>query len=324
MHVDLESLSLTDIIRLQTVLEDTLKRRFQRPLALVFTDVAGSTSYFGRFGDSAGRKLQQRHLDLLRSQIERFGGRIVDTAGDGAFSVFATGDHAVDACAGLAHALEHHNAPFDREHRLAVRMGVHWGAVLTDGVVVTGDAVNVCARVAATAEPGTIRLTQDVFRELAKERRLRCRALPAERLKGVAEPMVLVTYQWRDRTSQVTRVFVVETNETLPLPDREVVTFGRLAHEAGVAGNDVVLRMRDAAQAQAISRWHFELRRSAGTAVVRSVTTQSTIVDGHPIGKGEEAPVRAGSVLRLGNVMTLELRADPSDHTLGLGGETTT
>ena len=43
--------------------------RFERRRALVFSDVVGSTPYFARFGDEAGRQLQQRHVDLLNAAI---------------------------------------------------------------------------------------------------------------------------------------------------------------------------------------------------------------------------------------------------------------
>ena len=79
------TLSMTELIRLQDVLSKALVRRFEKRLALVFTDVVGSTPYFARFGDEAGRKLQQRHFDLLNAVIAPEGGRMIDTAGDGAF-----------------------------------------------------------------------------------------------------------------------------------------------------------------------------------------------------------------------------------------------
>lgn len=319
MHVDVEALSLTDLIRLQSLVDETLKRRFLHPLALVFTDVAGSTPYFARFGDVAGRRLQQRHLDLLRAEVDRTGGRIVDTAGDGAFTVFPTVDAAADACVALARAVDEHNAIFEPEHRLGIRTGVHFGPVLTDGVVVTGDAVNVCARVSSTCAPGEIRLTPAAFRELSKEHRLSCRALSPVSMKGVSEPMPLVVLQWRDRAAHVTAARVAETGEVLRIPDQDLVTFGRLAHDVGVSGNDVVLRMPDPAQAQAISRWHFELRRRGGTMVLRSVTAGTTVVDGHALSKGDEVEVRPGTVVYVGNVMTLELRGEP----VAMGGDTT-
>ena len=81
-------LSMAEIVRLQELLSRELRRRFEKELALVFSDVVGSTDYFARFGDEAGRRLQQRHFDLLGPPVLAGGGRIVETGGDGAFVVF--------------------------------------------------------------------------------------------------------------------------------------------------------------------------------------------------------------------------------------------
>lgn len=199
MEFDVERLSLTDIIRLQTRLNEAVKRRFERTLALVFTDVAGSTTYFARFGDVAGRQLQQRHLDLLAKTLVAAGGRVVDIAGDGAFSCFADVESATTSVLALAEAASAQNATVGYDHQLHLRMGVHWGHVLTDGTVVTGDAVNLCARVMGTCDPGEIRLTQGVFRELSRELRLLCRPLPPAQLKGIADAVSLMRLETRDR-----------------------------------------------------------------------------------------------------------------------------
>ena len=68
--MDPETLSLTEIIKLQTQLSEVLKRRFERNLALAFSDVVNSTTYFATFGDEAGRRLQQLHLDLTVPSVD--------------------------------------------------------------------------------------------------------------------------------------------------------------------------------------------------------------------------------------------------------------
>src|SRR6185369_9867141 len=94
--IDLEALSMTEIIRLQNQLQQELTRRFERPLTLLFSDIVGSTPYFARLGDAAGRQLQQLHLDLVGRCLGD-AGRIVDTAGDGAFLVFPSTEQAANA-----------------------------------------------------------------------------------------------------------------------------------------------------------------------------------------------------------------------------------
>src|SRR6476469_5743289 len=88
-------LSMAGIIRLQDALSKALVRRFEKRLALAFADMVGSTPYFAKFGDVAGRKLQQRHVYLVQRALGHSVVRIVDTAGDGAFLCFPSSEAAL-------------------------------------------------------------------------------------------------------------------------------------------------------------------------------------------------------------------------------------
>jgi class 3 adenylate cyclase len=309
-----EQLSMTDLIRLQDLLSQALKRRFERRLALVFSDVVGSTPYFARFGDEAGRKLQQRHVDLLGAAIAREDGRVVDTAGDGAFVVFDDVTRAARAMVAFHRAILKDNDDRSTEHALRVRVGLHVGPVLTDGAQVSGDAVNFASRVAGSAGPGELRLSAAALHELIDvELRLKARRLGAVELKGVEKPQELFSLDWLDATRFPTRVRFDDGAE-VRLPTLDVIRFGRLAEQDGVAANDVVLRAADAEAQRSISRWHFELHRRGDGFRLRSVSNSTTTVDGKPVPRGEDVPLRQGAKVVLGGVMTLEF----------LGEDTTT
>lgn len=305
--IDLSTLTMTEIIRLQNQLQQELTRRFERPMLLVFSDIVGSTPYFARFGDAAGRQLQQLHFDLLAQCFSASQGRIVDTAGDGAFCCFPSADDAVQGLIVLQLQMARENAARGRPHQLQLRIGMHWGSVLTDGVAVSGDAVNLCARVASSSEPGEIRLTREVFQELGRAHRLNCRALGHVPLKGVAAPVEVLAFDWRDASLFPRRLRIEESREEVVLPQQDIVTFGRLAEHDGVRANDVVLVHPDPDSARLISRWHFELRRGADGLRLRALSDSATEVDGVLVPKGGEAPLRSGSRIRVAEVMTLTM-----------------
>jgi class 3 adenylate cyclase len=309
--LDFESLTLTEIIQLNDELSQVLKRRFEKNLALSFTDVVGSTAYFGRFGDEAGRALQQRHFDLLGQVLSKAEGRVVDTAGDGAFCCYPHVEPAVGALVELQEKISEDNVSRAREHQLSLRIGVHWGPVLTDGTLVTGDAVNLCSRLTGTGAPGEIRLSKVAFLELSNTRRVKCRALPAVEVKGIGRPVELVLYEWRDRSLFPAAVRVEETGDEITLPTHDTISFGRLKERDGIPANDIVLILPDKQLTQQISRWHFELRRGHEGFVLRAVSDQKTEVDGTVAAKGADVPIRPGSVVRLSGVMTLTFLADP-------------
>lgn len=320
MNLDPAQLTMTEIIRLQTLLSEELTRRFETSMALAFSDIVDSTAYFSRFGDAAGRQLQQLHCDLLSNALPAAGGRIVDTAGDGAFACFPSAVAAADAMTALLHGISSANVHRSREQQLTVRIGLHWGSVLSDGEQVTGDTVNLCARIAASAAPGQIRLSRELFQELDATHRLLCRRLGPVALKGVGREVEVLGLAWRDPTRFPSRIVIRETGERIELPAHDIVTLGRLKMIEGMTANDIVLELPDAAATRRISRWHCELRRGPGGYLLRAVSSQSTLVDGLPLLAGQEAPISPGTVVELAGVVTLQfvsqaLAGDPDDGT---------
>jgi class 3 adenylate cyclase len=310
MALDVSSLTMTEIIRLQDLLSRELTRRFERPQALAFSDLADSSAYFAEHGDEAGRKLQQRHVDLIRQALEGSDGWLVDQIGDGAFLSFATADGACRMLMRFVDLVSQDNLGRPQVQQLRVRIGLHWGTVLTDGVQVSGEAVNVAARIVGTSSPGEIRLTREAYYELPPAKRAQCVAMPPVELKGIAHPVDTLRLEWRDRTLFPDLVRIHETGEELPLPPLDTITFGRLKDER-IHANDVVLTLPDEQKSKQVSRWHFELRRRPAGFVLRQISSRVTEVDGQVVPTGGEVPIRHGSVVRLGQVMTLTFQSTP-------------
>jgi class 3 adenylate cyclase len=303
---DLETLGLTDMIRLQNQISKTLTRRFERQAALVASDIVGSTSYFTRFGDEAGHRLQQEHFDLLAQSSETAGGYIVDTAGDGALLSFRSLESVVDSLLRFKRLLIQRNSRIARDQQWTTRTGVHWGAMLTDGAIVAGDAVNLCVKIAATANAGTIRISRAAFNELPSALRLACHSIGPVTLPSTSQSVELMELFWQELLMIPSAVHIEETGVTFPLPDQAVVTFGRLASVNGTRANDVVLELPDSQLTHQISRWHFEIVRESDNLLLHCLSDKRTEVDGKPLLKGNRAPITIGSQVKISGVLTLK------------------
>ncbi len=312
--IDPSTLSMKEIIQALRVFQQELTRRFERHIALVFSDVVGTTEYFARFGDAAGYQLQQLHIDLLRDCLSTRNGRIVDTAGDGAFMTFPDANAAIDALIDFQKQISRENVARARNRQLQVRVGMHWGPVLTDGEVVSGDSVNLCARIGAAAGVGEIRLTRDMFHAAALEHRLHCRPVGRVELKGISQPVELLALDWRDQSMFPTQCCVEETGEEVILPKQDVISFGRLREYEGSLANDVALALPDADRSIQISRWHFELRLLDDGFRLHSLSDNTTEVDGALIAKGQDARIKPGSKVRVPGVLTLVFSASRAQH----------
>jgi class 3 adenylate cyclase len=319
MTIDYDALNLTELIKLKDEIERETRARYQKSVALVFTDVVGSTAYFERFGDSAGRALLQRHLDLLDQVMGLHQGRVVDTAGDGAFCTFERLLPAVLAMCELQSLIAADNGGRAADHRMGLRIGIHLGEVLTDGTIVTGDAVHLAARISSAACATQILMSQATAERLPPSFRVRCRPIPPGQFKGFSEPVPLSLMEWRDPRVFPSRIRMVETGAVLDLPPGEVIRFGRLAEHDGRVANEVVLHHRDPDVARRISRWHFELHRRPDGMYLQAVSRAHTVVDGQVVSMGQSVQVKPGAQLEVAYRLGLELLGDSavgSDETL--------
>jgi class 3 adenylate cyclase len=121
---------------------------------VLFTDIVRATAQVVTLGDQRWQQLLARHYALARHELGRWGGREVNTTGDG---LIATFDHPVRAigCAGaIRDAVQ--------AVGLALRAGVHTGECERLGTDLSGVAVHITARVLALAGPGEILVTSTV------------------------------------------------------------------------------------------------------------------------------------------------------------------
>ena len=122
---------------------------------VVFSDIVGSTEHAERLGDAPWRDTLAGHNGLVEQLAARQGGRVVDTAGDGALAVFDGPTRAVNYASALIGAVH--------ELGLQVRAGVHTGEVeRRDGDGLAGMAVHVGARVSGRAEADEVLVTGTV------------------------------------------------------------------------------------------------------------------------------------------------------------------
>jgi class 3 adenylate cyclase/streptogramin lyase len=148
----------------------------RRLLTVLFTDIVGSTDLAVEMGDARWRELIARHHGLVRGELKRFGGREIDTAGDGFFVTFDRPAQAIRCAAAVVEAV--------RRLGIEVRAGLHLGEVEVAGRNVGGVAVHTGARVLAAADPGEVLVTA-TLRELVAGSGLEFADRGQHTLKGV-------------------------------------------------------------------------------------------------------------------------------------------
>lgn len=121
---------------------------------VLFTDIVGSTEEASRQGDGDWTRLLERHDQEARNDVDRFGGRLIKTTGDGLLAVFDSPSRAVAA----AHAIKDGVGVFG----LTIRAGVHTGEIEQLDSDIAGVGVHIASRVMGHARAGEVWVSRTV------------------------------------------------------------------------------------------------------------------------------------------------------------------
>ena len=97
-------------------------------------------------------------MSALESHHDAFGGTIVQRLGDGSMSMFPSSLAAVAAAVAIQRELAAQDVP--------VRVGVHVGEVIVEPERLTGEAVNIAARIESFAVPGGVMLSDSAYEQI--------------------------------------------------------------------------------------------------------------------------------------------------------------
>lgn len=137
-------------------------------VALLFTDLAGSTALYARRGDPRAYHLVRRHFDALFAVTDQNNGTIVKTIGDAILAAF---QHPLEAlCAGIemqqAIATLNSRMRLTSDEQLILKVGIHAGpclsVTLNDHPDYFGTTVNTAARVQALSRGNDLVFTEAI------------------------------------------------------------------------------------------------------------------------------------------------------------------
>ena len=176
-------------------------RESRKTVTVLFIDAVSSTALGERMDPESMRAVMTRYFDAMREAIESHGGAVEKFIGDAVVAIFGVPTvHEDDALRACRTAIEIRRRlaamePQIRADRGVViewRAGINTGPVVAGDVaagqrIVTGDAVNVAARLEAAAAPGEILIGADTL-ALVRDA-VSAEPVAALSLKGKSEPV---------------------------------------------------------------------------------------------------------------------------------------
>ena len=166
----------------QSLSEATGRGAGDEPLALLFTDLVGFSSWALKAGDEAVLRLLREVGSAVEAAVLGHEGQIVKRLGDGLMASFASVEGAIGAALDAHDALE---GIAVYGYRPRMRAGVHYGRPRRLGGDLLGVDVNIAARVGDAAKPGEVLVSGEALElldgdgwRLGRTRRLRADGVP--------------------------------------------------------------------------------------------------------------------------------------------------
>ena len=180
------------------VAEPVAPRTVRKTVTVLFCDMVDSTPLGEQLDPEALRRVLARWHEAMRTVLERHGGTVEKFIGDAVMAVFGTpvaheddALRAVRAAAEMRVALAALNAELERSYAVTIesRTAVNTGDVVASRgeTLVTGDAVNVAARLEQSAQSGEILLGEQTY-DLVRDVTL-VEPVAELALKGKAQPV---------------------------------------------------------------------------------------------------------------------------------------
>jgi len=201
----------------------------RRLAAILAADIAGYSRLMGENEDQTVRDLKG-HQAVLLPMVETFGGRIIDTAGDGILAEFASVVQAVRFALEMQSVMEARNRAHTPERRMQFRIGINFGDVVSDGSRIYGDGINIAARLEGLADPGGICLAARVYEEIAGKLEASWEDLGEQQLKNIARPVRV--FRWTAGAAPPPQAGAVLPGAASDKPTVAVMPFVNMSGEA--------------------------------------------------------------------------------------------
>ena len=167
-------------------------------IAVMFTDIVGSTNMTQTHGDAAAQEVVRRHNRIVRAALTSYSGREVKHTGDGIMASFANVANAVEAGIFIQRKVNAENV--GSKIPLGLKIGINAGEPIVEDDDLFGTTVQLSARICDKASNYQI-LVSETVKGICQGKALSFIARGTREMKGFKEPIPLYEAVWQQNQS---------------------------------------------------------------------------------------------------------------------------
>jgi adenylate cyclase len=163
-------------------------------IAVMFTDMVGSTALTQAKGDASAQHVVRAHNRIVRDALRRFQGKEIKHTGDGIMCSFAQTSNSVEAASEIMRNTRAYTEATP-EYPLHLKIGINAGEPIAEDDDLFGTTVQISARIVDKAQSGQI-FVSEIVRGICAGKPIQFANAGGFQMKGITEPVALHKVIW--------------------------------------------------------------------------------------------------------------------------------
>ncbi|HEU17921.1 MAG TPA: hypothetical protein ENO00_00845 [Deltaproteobacteria bacterium] len=169
-----------------------------KKIAVLFTDITGSTDFFKSYGNVAGRQMLHKHESIVASTITEYGGTVVKNIGDSVMAYFFSPEETVKTAVRIQQKFKSYNKDAPPGNQIHIRIGIHFGEGIVEDDDIFGDVVNVASKLTNLADGDKILTSEEVSKSMNNLADVRFEVIDLSGRQGMPKGLTAYQVLWKD------------------------------------------------------------------------------------------------------------------------------
>ncbi len=192
------------------------RAQIERKLAaIMLADIAGFSALMERDETRTYQRLRALRDEIVLPKVAEYGGRIVKTTGDGFLAIFPSATASLGCGITIQRAIISQETMKDEQERFHLRIGINLGDVVVDGDDVSGDGVNIAARLEPLAPSDGICVSGAIRDQVREDLGVELEDIGDQHVKNISRPV------------RAYRIDVASASRAVPPAQTATLTWGR-------------------------------------------------------------------------------------------------